>query len=47
MPIYGPTMALRLREQMRRIWWRNSLRGEMTPDVQIGGIFPLLNRLMM
>ena len=47
MPIYGLTTALRLREQMWRIWWCNSLRSEMTPDIQVGGIFPLLNCLMM
>jgi len=47
MPIHGLVAAMRLGEQMRRVWWGNSLRCEMTPNIQIRGIFPFLNCLMM
>ena len=36
-----------LGEQMRRVRGGNALRGKMTTDVQIGGIFSLLDCLMM
>src|SRR5438093_7812944 len=34
-------------QQMRRIRWSNALGNEMPPDVQIGGIFSLLDCLMV
>src|SRR5207244_2384201 len=34
-------------EQMRRVWRRDALRREMAPDVEISGIFLLLDTLMV
>src|SRR5205814_6868833 len=47
MSINGVMAAMRLSQEMRRVWRCNSLRSEMTPNIQIRGIFPLLNCLMM
>src|SRR3954470_2610878 len=47
MSIDKAAMFLDAFEQMRRVGWRNSLSREMAADVQIRGIFPLLDDLMM
>jgi hypothetical protein len=47
MSIHGLPAAAHFLEQMRRVRRGHALRREMTPDVQIGRIFSLLNRLMM
>ena len=47
MSINGVMAAMRLGQEMRRVWRCNPLRSEMTPNIQISGIFPFLNCLMM
>src|SRR5438046_7449996 len=47
MSINGVMAAMRLGQEMRRVWRCNPLRSEMTPNIQIRGIFPFLNCLMM
>ena len=46
MSIHGLPAAAHFLEQMRRVRWGDALRREMTPDVQISGIFSLLDCLM-
>ena len=47
MAIYRLPPPMRLGEQMRRVRRGDTLRGKMTANVQIGGIFSLLDRLML
>src|SRR6266513_4676153 len=47
MSIHGLMAPMRLGQEMRRVWRCNPLRSEMTPNIQIRGIFSFLNCLMM
>ena len=47
MSIHRAAAAMHIREQMRCVGRCNPLRREMTPDVQISGIFPLFDSLMV
>ena len=46
MPIDCLTAAMRLSQQMRRVWRRNALRGKVPANIQIRWIFPLLDCLV-
>src|SRR2546421_11069612 len=47
MPIDCLTAAMRLGQQIRRVWWGNALRGKVPANVQIRRVFPLLDCLML
>ena len=47
MPVHGGAMLLHFRQQMGRIRRSDSLRGQVTADVEVGGILLFLDGLMM
>src|SRR5436305_13054453 len=47
MSIYCGAMFADALEQVRRVWRSDPLRGKMTPNVEISGIFALFDNLMM